>query len=35
MSRFSLHPVDDAPEAAQAGLELVVSKNGFLPNLFR
>jgi len=35
MSRLSLHTVDDAPEAAQAGLELVVSKNGFLPNLFR
>lgn len=35
MSRLSLHNVDDAPEAAQAGLELVVSKNGFLPNLFR
>jgi len=35
MSRLSLHTVDDAPESAQAGLELVVSKNGFLPNLFR
>jgi uncharacterized peroxidase-related enzyme len=35
MSRLSLPTVDEAPEAAQAGLELVVSKNGFLPNLFR
>jgi AhpD family alkylhydroperoxidase len=35
MSRLPLHTVDDAPEAAQAGLELVVSRNGFLPNLFR
>jgi uncharacterized peroxidase-related enzyme len=35
MSRLSLHTVDDAPEAAQASLELVVSKNGYLPNLYR
>lgn len=35
MARLSLHTVDDAPESAQAGLELVVSRNGFLPNLFR
>lgn len=35
MSRLPLRTVDDAPDAAKAGLERAENANGFLPNLVR
>ncbi len=35
MSRLSLRTIEDAPEAAKAGLESAQKNNGFLPNLVR
>ncbi len=35
MSRLPLRTIDDAPDAAKAGLESAQKNNGFLPNLIR
>ncbi|MDR3465973.1 MAG: carboxymuconolactone decarboxylase family protein [Xanthobacteraceae bacterium] len=35
MSRLPLRSIDDAPDAAKAGLEAARRNNGFLPNLVR
>ncbi|HWW49514.1 MAG TPA: carboxymuconolactone decarboxylase family protein [Xanthobacteraceae bacterium] len=35
MSRIPLRSIEDAPEAAKAGLETAQANNGFLPNLVR
>ena len=35
MSRLPLRTLDDAPEAARAGLTTALANNGFLPNLVR
>jgi uncharacterized peroxidase-related enzyme len=35
MSRLPLRTLDDAPEAARAGLKTALANNGFLPNLVR
>ena len=35
MSRIPLRTIEDAPEAAKAGLESAQKNNGFLPNLVR
>lgn len=35
MSRLPLRTIDDAPDAAKAGLETALKGNGFLPNLVR
>ncbi|MBR1221704.1 carboxymuconolactone decarboxylase family protein [Bradyrhizobium sp. U87765 SZCCT0131] len=35
MSRLPLRTIDDAPEAARAGLRTALANNGYLPNLVR
>lgn len=35
MSRLALRTIDDAPDAAKAGLESAQKSNGYLPNLVR
>lgn len=33
MSKFQIHTIDTAPEAAKEALQAVKNNNGFIPNL--